>query len=328
MGGSAIPLNMPPEKSPAKVKPEQPAVEKPKAIPKASNSKKKNVRKAQVEAAPAKKPVEEEEGFFTKTLKSLVGSSDDTEVAASESSQLQKAAGKKAVHEQKEEEGLFTKTLKSLVGDDDDKKNASSKSPPAKTVKKIPAPEKEEEGLLTKTLKSLVGDDKKEVKATEKTTLNPITMAPTGSTTQNKEEEHPKTAKSETKQTLKDSFEKLIGVGAVKDDGASQSVKTDKPAGETKSAKKEESGGLLEGILGGSDKKDSPQQAKADGAVKESPAPARPARITAKKYIEEEEAQNEEEQLEKNRGGVKKGKNVLKESFKTLITDDKQKEEE
>jgi hypothetical protein len=330
MGGSAIPLDMPPEKAPAKVQPEKPKVEKPKAIPKAtkkaSKPKKKKVKKANVKKAPAKKPVEEEEGFFAKTLKSLVGGNDDKKDAASESP-LQKTAGKKT-EPVKEEEGLFTKTLKTLVGDGDDKKDATSKSPSAKTVKKIPAPEKEEEGLLTKTLKSLVGgDDKKKEQTTEKNTLNPITMAPTGSTTQKKEEKQPKTAKSETKKTLKDSFEKLIGVGAVKGDGNSKTAKTGKPAGQTKSAKKEESGGLLEGILGGSNKKDSPQQAKAEGAVKESPAPARPARITARKYIEQEEAQNEEAQLEKNRGGVKKGKNVLKESFKTLITDDKKKEE-
>ena len=52
--------------------------------------------------------------------------------------------------------------------------------------------------------------------------------------------------------------------------------------------------------------------------VEKKAAPPKPKSITARKYIEDEEAQ-----LEKNRGGVKKGKNVLKESFKTLIIDSK-----
>ena len=139
------------------------------------------------------------------------------------------------------------------------------------------------------------GDDDKKKSKKEETTakkeaLNPINMVPTGSA-KKKKEEQPKTAISETKKTLKDSSEKLIGVGAV-----------DKPAEETKPAVT--------------------KQAKAEKPVQKKAAPPapQPKRITARKYLEEEEAQ-----LEKDRGGVAKGKNVLKESFKTLVTDDKKK---
>ncbi len=281
MGGSAIPLDIPVEKSSETIQPEKPAVEKPKATRKVSKPKKKKVKKAQVQKAPAKEPVEEEEGFLSKTFRQLVGS-DDEEKEATSKPQLQKTAGTE--------------------------------------------PEKEEEGLLTRTLKTLVGDDKKEDQSSKKDVLNPINMAPTGSATQKKEVQ-PKTAKSETKQTLKDSFEKLIGVGAVNDDGGSPSAKTDTPAGETKSAKKEESGGLLDGILGGSEtKKDvsAKQQAKAQDTVEKTSAPAKPRKFTARKYPGDEG----EGRSDKNYGGAQKGKNVLKESFKTLVTDDKKKEDE
>ena len=115
-------------------------------------------------------------------------------------------------------------------------------------------------------------------------------MVPTG-TAKKKKEEEPKTAISETKKTLKDSFQKLIGVGTV-----------DKSAEEPQPPVT--------------------KQAKAEKPVvkKAAPPAPQPKRITARKYIEDEEAQ-----LEKNRGGVAKGKNVLKESFKTLVSDDKQK---
>lgn len=237
---------------------------------------------------------------------------------------VKKANVKKVLAKQPAEEGLLTKAFKKLVGGDDDKKEAASKSQLQKTSGKKPEPEKKEEGLLTKTLKTLVGGDKKEEKTDKKNILNPINTAPTGSTVKKKEEEQPKTAKSETKKTLKDSFEKLIGIGAVKDGGDSKSAKTNKPSEETKSAKKEESGGLLDGILGGGDKNNESsvvKQAKAKDTVKKTSAPAKPGKLTARKYIEEEEAQ-----LEKDRGGVKKGKNILKESFKTLVSDDKKKE--
>ena len=195
---------------------------------------------------------------------------------------------------------MLTKTLNTLVGDDkkDEKKAVSKpkKPKPQKVAKKKAEPEKKEEGFLTKTLKTLVGgdDDKKKSKKEETTAkkeaLNPINMVPTGSA-KKKKEEQPKTAISETKKTLKDSFEKLIGVGAV-----------DKSAEEPKPAVT--------------------KQAKAEKPVEKKAAPPapQPKRITARKYLEEEEAQ-----LEKDRGGVAKGKNVLKESFKTLVTDDKKK---
>ena len=293
MGNSVVPLDIPTEEFPKKVKSEKPAVEKPKATPKASKKpkatpkkaskpKKVKVKTAKVKKAPAKKPVvvEEEEGFLTRTLKTLVGGDEDKNPASK--ALLQKSAGKKS-EPAKQEEGLLTKTFNSLMGGDEDKKNSVSKSKPQKTAKKKPEPAKKEEGLLTRTLKSLVGNDQKEEKTAKKKSLNPIGMDPTGSATHKKVEEGPKTAKSETKQTLKDSFEKLIGVGAV-----------DKSAIETK-----------------------PKVTK-QAKVEKKAAPKKPERITARKYIE-----NEEAQLEKSRGGVKKGKNVLKESFKTLIADDK-----
>ncbi len=345
MGGSAIPLDMSPEKFPEKVQLEKPAVEKPKATPpnpkKASKPKEKKVKKAKVKKAPAKKPVEEE-GFLTKTFKQLIGSDDAKKDAASKSllqktsgkkpetakndeglltktfkqligddddkkkaapkSQPQKTAAKKSEPEKKEE-GFLTKTLKTLVGDDKDKKKAAPKSQPQKTAAKKSEPEKKEEGFLTKTLKTLVGDDKdkKKEQTTKKKSLSSINTAPTGSTIQKKGEEPSKTAKSETKKTLKDSFEKLIGVGAVSDDGGdSKSAKTDKPAGKIKTAKK---------------------QTKAKNTVKKTSAPAKPRKLTAKKYVEEEEEQ--EGRVKQNYAGAKKGKNVLKESFKNLVTDKK-----
>jgi hypothetical protein len=291
-GGSAIPLGIPTEPSPEKKQPAKSTVEKPKATQKkksenTSTPKKKKVKKADVKNSPAEKPVEEE--------------------------------------------GFLTKTFKQLVGSDDDKKEATSKPQLQKTAGKKYEPAKEEEGLFTKTLKTLVGGDKKEEKTAKKNTLDPINVAPTGSaSSEKKEEEKSKTAKSETKKTLKDSFEKLIAVGAVKeDDKASQATK---PAEPTKSAKTEESGGFLDGILGGSKKKKdtapAPKQAKVEDVedtVEKTPAPAKPKRITAKKYVADEE---EEEPTNKSYGGAQKGKNVLKESFKTLVTDDKKQEEE
>ena len=110
---------------------------------------------------------------------------------------VKKAPAKKPV----EEEGFLTKTFKQLIGGDDDKKETASKSQLQKTAGK--KPEKEEEGFLTKTLKTLMGGDTKNEKKAEKNTLNPINMAPTGSSAQKKEEEQPKTAKSETKKPSK-----------------------------------------------------------------------------------------------------------------------------
>jgi hypothetical protein len=303
MGNSAVPLDIPLEKSPEKVQPAKPAVEQPKATPKvtqkvskpnptvpepakkASKPKQKKVKKANVKKAPAAKPAEEE-GFFTKTLKSLMGGDDDKKDAAASKSLVQKSAVKKP---EKKEEGLLTKTLKTLVGDDE-KKTAIPATKAQKTGVKSAEPEKKEEGLLTKTLKSLVGGDKKDKKAektAKKDALNPMNIAPTGSKPKNKGKEQPKTAMSETKKTLKDSFEKLIGVGAV-----------DEKAIEEKSA--------------------ATKQAKAVKKV-EKKAP-KLKRITARKYIE-----SEEEQLEKDRGGTEKGKNVLKDSFEKLISEDDKK---
>ncbi len=306
MGGGTAPLDMPPEKSPAIVQPEKPVIETPKAIPvvvqpekpvvetpkttpKVSKPRKKKVKKADVKKAPAKQPAKEEEGFLTKTFNQLIGNDDDKKGAAS-NSQIQKTAGK--------------------------------------------TPEKEEEGLLTKTLKTLVGGDKKEEeKKAKKNPLSPLNTAPAGSAPKKKVEEQPKTAKSETKKTLKDSFEKLIGVGAVSDQGDPKSAKadTDKLAEETKSAKQKESGGLLEGILGGSDKKgasSATQQAKVKETVKKAPAPAKKTRkLAAKKYVADDE-KKEEGQSSGNYGGAQKGKNLLKESFKTLVDDKKKVEEE
>lgn len=228
-----------------------------------------------------------------------------------------------------EEEGFLTKTFNQLVGSDDDKKKDASKSQVKKTAGKAPA--QEDESLLTKTLKTLVGGEEKEEKTAKKNSLNPINTTPADTKTKKIVQEKPKTAKAETKQTLKDSFEKLIGVGAVEDKGDSQSAKTDKPAGKTKSAKKEESGGLLEGILGGSDDKKvatAKKPVKAENAVKKSPAPAEPKKLAARKYPVDPDVADDHDQVEKNYGGAKKGKNLLKESFKTLVKDEKKVEEE
>jgi hypothetical protein len=243
---------------------------------------------------------------------------------------VKKAKTKKApAKKPAEEEGFLTKTFNQLVGSDDDKKKDASKSQLKKTAGKAPA--KEEEGLLTKTLKTLVGSDKKEEKTAKKNSLNPIDTTPADTKTKKKVQGQPKTAKAETKKNLKDSFEKLIGVGAVKDKGDSKSAKTDKPAGETKSAKKKESGGLLEGILGGSDDKKvatAKKPAKAENAVKDPSAPAEPKKLAARKYPVDPDEVDDQDQMKKNYGGAKKGKNLLKESFKTLVKDEKKAEEE
>ena len=235
---------------------------------------------------------------------------------------VKKAPAKKPV----EEEGFLTKTFKQLIGSDDDTTKAATKPQIQKTSGKTP--EKKEEGLLTKTLKTLVGGDEKKENTAKNNPLNPIDTAPTGSAIKKTGEEQPKTAKSETKKTLKDSFEKLIGVGAVSDDDDSKSAKTGITQ-ETKSTQKQQSGGLLEGILGGSDKKkdsSATKQAKAKDTVEKTSAPAKPRKLAAKKYTADSE--EDEGRSEKNYGGAKKGKNLLKESFKTLVSEDKKKKEE
>lgn len=303
MGGGAIPLDIPQEKFPQKAQPEKPAVKKTKATPKASKPKKKKIKKAKinkpkVKKAPAKQPVvaKEEDGFLTKTFKTLVGDDDNKNPAAN--SLAQKKPGEKSG---KEEDGFLSKTLNSLVGDGDGKKKASSKPKPQKTAEKKPEPEKKDEGLFTQTLKKLVGSekqdkkDKKVAKTSKKNALDPLSMVPTGSASHKKKvEEKPNTAISETKKTLKDSFEKLIGVGS-----------TEQPVEATKPAPTEQA----------EIKKVSVEEKDVKKA-----APPQPKRITARKYVEDEEAQ-----LEKNRGGTEKGKNVLKDSFKKLVTEEKKK---
>jgi hypothetical protein len=291
MGNGAAPLDIPTKKFPTKVKSEKPAVESPKATPKASQKaskpKKKKVKMAKVKKAPAKESVvEEEEGFFTKTLKTLVGGDGDKKSPASKSL-VQKSAGK-TPEPVKKEEGLLSKTLSTLVGGDEDKKKSISKPKPQKTAGKKPEPEKKEEGLLTKTFKSLVGSDekvKKEEKTAKKKSLSSINMDPAAGMTHKKEKEESKTAKSETKKTLKDSFQKLIGVGSIDKEATKPEPEVTKKAEVKK--------------------------------VVEKKAPPQPKRITARKYIEQEDAQ-----LKKDRGGTEKGKNVLKDSFQKLIADD------
>jgi len=286
MGGGTAPLDMPPEKSPAIVQPAKPVVETPKATP--------------VAVQPAKPVVE--------TPKTT------PKVSKPRKQKVKKAKVKKAPAKQpaKEEDGFLTKTFKQLVGSDDDKKKAASNSQIQKTAGKTP--EKEEDGFLTKTLKTLVGGDKKEEeKKAKKNPLSPLNTAPAGSAPKKKVEEQPKTAKSETKKTLKDSFERLIGVGAVSDEGDSKPAKSDKPVEEAKSAKKKDSLAT--------------KQAEVKGTVKKASASAKPKKLTAKKYAADDE-KGEEAQSSGNYGGAKKGKNLLKESFKTLVDDKKKVEEE
>jgi hypothetical protein len=309
MGGGAIPLDIPQEKFPQKAQPEKPAVNKTKAIPKASKPKKKKVKKAKVnkakitkdkvKKAPAKKAVvaKEEDGFLTKTFKTLVGD-DDNKKSPAANTLVQKKPGEKS---ETKEDGFLSKTLNTLVGGDDDKKKASSKPKPQKTAEKKPEPEKKDEGLFTKTLKTLVGGEKKDKKdkkvekTAKKNALDPISMVPTGSASHKKKvEENPNTAISETKKTLKDSFEKLIGVGS-----------TEKPVEETKPAPTEQA---------------EIKKVSVEEKVVKKAAPPKSKRITARKYVEDEEAQ-----LEKDRGGTEKGKNVLKDSFKKLVTEEKKK---
>ncbi len=185
------------------------------------------------------------------------------------------------------------------MSDGDDKKKAAPKPQPQKTAGKKSEPGKKEEGLLTKTLKSLMGGGKKKEEQTaKKSVLDSLNMVP-GSTSKKKTEEQPKTAKSETKATLKNSFKKLIGVGNVKDKSDDQPVK-----------KKE-----FAGPLGGESPKVTPKLVTAEDTVERKAAPPRTLAVRP--------IDDEEEQLESDRGGVKKGKNILKESFKTLVTKDK-----
>ena len=279
------PVVIPQEKSVEKVEPEKPAVKTKKVSPKMAPKPRKvsNPRKKKVKKADAKK-----------------------------------ASDKKP---KKEEDGFITKTFKQLIGND--KKEVDSKSQIQKTAGKETS-EKKEGGFLTRALKSLVGGDDKEEKTAKKNSLNPLNTAPdSSSAAQKKEDERPKTAKSEAKKNLKDSFEKLTGVGAVKDKSDSESAKTGQSTEETKSANKKESGGLLDGILGGGDKKKDTsvtKQAEVKDTVKQTSAPAKPRKLAAKKYVAEED-EGAQEEVGDNYGGAKKGKNLLKESFKTLVTD-------
>lgn len=288
--------------------PEQPTEKA--AVPKPEKIKKKEVQKA---SKPKKKKVK---------------------AARSKKSEVKKAQVKKP---EKEEEGFLTKTLKVLIGGDD-----ASKSKPDKASGKVPA--KEEGGLLTQTLKKLVGgddDQKQDQKQARQNPLNPINIAPTVSATQKQKKDPPqaKTAKTDVDTTLKGSFKKLIGVDAAKDKASTTVVK---------SSKQEESGvaATLKKILGGGDKKDPPaagkpagkaQSAKTQKAKIEASATAKQAQAKTaeppavqrtsgqtRKYLGK---MSEDEQLEEDRGGVKKGKNILKESFKTLVADENKKEE-
>ncbi len=262
---------------------------------------------------------------------------------------------------EKEEPGLLTKTLNKLIGNDKDQpaekdsKKKSAKTAKTKTAKAAdPKPEKEEPGLLTKALKKLVGSDDDKKKDAKKNPLNPINIAPTASATQKPKEDKPqaKTVMTETKAALKDSFKKLIGVDAARDkakasgtvvksakqeeSGVTSTLKKilgvgdnkDQPAGKappakTRQAKKEESGGLFKGILDGDGKKKKSTTAKqAQAETSEEPAVKRTSGQT-RKYLGKI---SEEDQLDEDRGGVKKGKNILKESFKALVADEKKEE--
>ncbi len=300
------------------------------------------------EAKPAKpadpKPGKEEPGLLTKALNKLIGNDKDppaekdTKKKSAKSSKTKTAKTARQKPE-KEEPGLLTKTLKLLVGGDDANKADASKVKLEKSSGK--ATEKEEPGLLTQTLKKLVGGDgdkKKDPEKAKQNLLNPLNIAPTVSATQKQKEDKPqvKTAKTETKATLKDSFKKLIGVDAAKDKAKALDTVVN-------SAKQEESGvtAALKKILGGGDKKDPPagkaqpaetQQAKkksgttkqAQAKTSEEPAVKRTSGQT-RKYLGQ---QSEANQLEEDRGGVKKGKNILKESFKILVQDEKKEEAE
>ena len=271
-------------------------------VPKPEETKKKEVKKA---SKPKKKKVK---------------------AAQSKKSEAKKAQVKKP---EKEEAG-FIDTLKSLVGVGDASKENLEKASGK-------APEKEEPGLLTKALKKLVGgdDDKNsDRKQARQNPLNPINVAPTVSSTQKQQDDPPqaKTAKTDTQTTLKGSFKKLIGVDAAKDkaEQASNTV--------VKTSKQEESGvtSVLKNILGGDDKKDPPAAGKPVGKEKPGTAKQAQAKTSEEPAVKRTSGQtrkylgqnSEDEQLEKDRGGVKKGKNILKESFKTLVTDEINKEEE
>ncbi len=277
-----------------------------------------------------------------------------------------KAKTKKPVENkpEKEEPGIISKTLSKLMGDDKDKAaekdstKKATKGSKAETEKNVDTqPEKEEPGLLTRALKKLVGGDE-DKKETQNNPLNPINVAPTVSATKKMEEDQKsKTAKSETKATLKSSFKKLIGVDAAKDKAKASVAKTakqedsgvmstfkkilgggdkkekpaaGKPAGkappaDTKQAKKD-SGGLLEGIMGDGDQKKTSAASEKQAQADQTEAPGtKPVSGSSRKYLGQ---QGEEEQLEEDRGGVKKGKNILKESFKILVKDDKKKEDD
>ena len=293
------------------------------------------------EAKPAKpadpKPGKEEPGLLTKALNKLIGNDKDqpaekdTKKKSAKNSKT-KTAKTASQKPEKEEPGLLTKTLKLLVGGDDANKADASKVKLEKASGK--ATEKEEPGLLTQTLKKLVGGDgdkKKDPEKAKQNTLNPLNIAPTVSATQKQKEDKPqvKTAKTETKATLKDSFKKLIGVDAAKDKAKALDTVV-------KSAKQEESGvtSALKKILGGGPKKD--QLAVGKPAGKTQPAETQQAKTSeepavkrtsgqTRKYLGQ---QSEANQLEEDRGGVKKGKNILKESFKILVQDEKKEQAE
>lgn len=226
--------------------------------------------------------------------------------------------------EKKEEEGFLSKTYDSLFGDDEKKpepKAGKAKSAKSKNSKAKDAKAEEEEGFLTNALKTLVGEDEEEGKGKAKEEINPLEAAPTVSATKGKDKGHKtKTAKTETKEQLKSSFEQLIGSGD-KGDGGKESAPAD-DAKATQSAKKDDSGSLLGNLLSGDkDDKGKTKQAKVEKAkAKAEPVEQKkPRKLQSRKAANSKAIGSEEEQLEKDRGGVKKDNNLLKESFKSLL---------
>lgn len=217
-----------------------------------------------------------------------------------------------------EDKGFISGTIDKIFGEDD----KAAKPEKAKGGKEEP-----EEGLLTKTLKSIVGGEEDKNKSKKKD-VNPLDVIPTVSATKKKEADQPKTAKTETKKKLKDSFEQLISAGDAGDAG--QEATTAEARGSANpSAKKDDSGGILGNLLGGEkdNGKTDAEPVKTVKAGKTKPAEQIKARkLPSRKLPETKGLGNEEKQLEQERGvASKKGKNVLKESFKTLL--DKEKEE-
>ncbi len=186
--------------------------------------------------------------------------------------------------------------------------------------------EEKKPGFLTRTLKKLVGEDE-ESKSQESQKPGAAQASGTG----DKAQAQPA---GEKEDSLKSTFKKLIGIGASEEKKAEEQAKAQSRPQSGKTAKQEESEGLgstLKNILGGDEDKEKKSPAKTEEPQQKEVVKAKPAPVKStagkSRTLAKKELGAEEEELEEGRK-IKKGQNVLKNSFKELVKDKEGEEEE